>query len=80
MLHKLLTGPPQKFKCFSKISHPRRLLMGAKFQNKNQNDNPRTVLLDSLIMPYAHILLCVYVLIKNIYPLTKHTCTYTLYV
>ena len=34
---------------------------------KNQNDNLRTVLLDSLIMPYAHIhvlLLCAYVLIK----------------
>ena len=28
-----------------------------KFQNKNQNDNRRTVLLDSLIMPYAHTLM-----------------------
>ena len=39
--------------------------MAVKIQNKNQNDNPRAVLLDSLIMPYAHIILCTYVLIKK---------------
>ena len=51
------------------LNQPRRLSMGVKFQNKNQNDNPRTVLLDSLITPYAHILLHAYVLIKQNLPI-----------
>ena len=51
------------------LNQPRRLSMGVKFQNKNQNDNPRTVLLDFLITPYAHVLLHAYVLIKQNLPI-----------
>ena len=35
------------------------------FKTNNQNDNPRNVLLESHIMPYVHILVCAYVLIKK---------------
>ena len=114
LLHKLLTGPPQKHKCFSEIfGYPTNLFIwivtrksisklriclscgwtqtrvvyqeeifacghicrGVKFQNKNLNNNQKSVLLNSLIMLYAYILLCAYVLRKKLPITPKHMCT-----
>ena len=58
-LSKILTRDHQTIK---QVSYPLfacgHVSRGVKFQNKNQNDSPRTVLLESLMIPYAHILLC----------------------
>ena len=42
--------------CFNILKIPKQ---------KSECNNPMTVLLDSFIMPYAHVLLCAYVLIRK---------------